>query len=607
MAIIRSSDLDFDTIKDNLKTYLRQQEEFTDYDFEASGLSNILDVLAYNTHLNGLIANMANNEAFLNSAQLRSSVVSHAETLGYYPRSKTGATANVSLSISSDVTDVTTVTIPKYTTFTTSIDNVSYTFQTLEIYTGTNNGSGTFTFSSSTGSTSIPLYEGTQKTKTFIVGEVTDEQVYVIPDENIDTATVTVKVYDSPSSTSFTTYSNVNDVPRVNADSTIYIIREAPNGYYEVLFSDGAVLGIAPSAGNKIVIEYLQTNGSEANGGTVFVADEQVNIGGSDYILTTTLVSESSGGAEKETIQSIKSNAPLAFASQQRLVTADDYKALILSNYSSVVEDVTAWGGNDNVPPEYGKVFISLKFYDGTTEAVKQVTKDSIVSQLTDNLAILSIDTEFSDPTTTFLEISTTFNFDPDLSGNTLQSVESQVLSTVTNYVNTNLNRFSSIFRRSNILSQVDDISPAVLNSRMEVKLQQRFIPTTGTLADYTINFPVTLAEPDDEVYRISSTRFTFSGQTCVLRNQLNTNKLQIVTTNGTVVRDNAGSYNTTDGTVNIRGVTFDAYEGSAIKVSVLPANQSTIRPLRNYILSIDTGLSIAQGVVDYQETEITL
>ena len=607
MAIIRSSDLDFDTIKDNLKTYLRQQEEFTDYDFEASGLSNILDVLAYNTHLNGLIANMANNEAFLNSAQLRSSVVSHAETLGYYPRSKTGATANVSLSISSDVTDVTTVTIPKYTTFTTSIDNISYTFQTLEIYTGTNNGSGTFTFSSSTGSTSIPLYEGTQKTKTFIVGEVTDEQVYVIPDENIDTATVTVKVYDSPSSTSFTTYSNVNDVPRINADSTIYIIREAPNGYYEVLFSDGAVLGIAPSAGNKIVIEYLQTNGSEANGGTVFVADEQVNIGGSDYTLTTTLVSESSGGAEKETIQSIKSNAPLAFASQQRLVTADDYKALILSNYSSIVEDVTAWGGNDNVPPEYGKVFISLKFYDGTTEAVKQVTKDSIVSQLTDNLAILSIDTEFSDPTTTFLEISTTFNFDPDLSGNTLQSVESQVLSTVTNYVNTNLNRFSSIFRRSNILSQVDDISPAVLNSRMEVKLQQRFIPTTGTLADYTINFPVTLAEPDDEVYRISSTRFTFSGQTCVLRNQLNTNKLQIVTTNGTVVRDNAGSYNTTDGTVNIRGVTFDAYEGSAIKVSVLPANQSTIRPLRNYILSIDTGLSIAQGVVDYQETEITL
>ena len=607
MAVIRSSDLDFDQIKANLKTYLEQQDEFSDYNFEASGLSNILDVLAYNTHINGLIANFGINESFLGSAQLRSSVVSHAETLGYFPRSRTGAAATISLSISTAITDVTTVTIPQYTTFTTVIDNISYTFQTLEEYTATNNGSGLFTVVDSTGSTSIRVVEGVLKTKTFIVGDATDEQVYVIPDENMDTSTVVVNVYDTTTSASYTTYTNVNQAIRIDTDSTIYILREAPNGYYEITFSDGNVLGSSPVAGNKIEIQYLQTNGPDANDGITFTADEQIDISGTDYTLTTTLVSRSAGGAEKETIASIKANAPLAFASQQRLVTADDYKALILRSYSSVLDDVTAWGGNDNVPPQYGKVFVSLKFKTNIPEAIQQTTKDSIITQLSDNLAVMSIDTEFSDPTTTYLEIITTFNFDPDLSGNTLQSVESEVQSTVADYVTTNLNTFDGTFRRSNVLALVDDISPAVLNSRMDVKIQQRFTPTLALLSDFTINFPVILADPDDEFYRVTSTRFTFGGRSCILRNQLSSNKLQIVSTAGTVVLDNAGTYSTTNGTVNIRGVTFDAYEGTSIKISVTPANQSTIKPLRNYILDIDAALSIAQGVVDYQNTEVTL
>jgi hypothetical protein len=607
MTVIRSTDLDFEQIKSNLKTYLEQQDEFADYDFEASGLSNILDVLAYNTHINGLIANVATNEAFLSSAQLRSSVVSHAETLGYFPRSKTGASAIVGLSIATSDTATTTVTIPQYTTFTSVVDDISYTFQTLEQYTATNDGSGTFTVTDSTGSTSIELVEGTVKNKTFLVGVTTDEQAYVIPDPNMDTSTVVVNVYDTATSASYTTYTNVNSAVRIDTDSTIYILREAPNGYYEVTFSDGNVLGTAPVAGNKIVVEYLQTNGPDANGASVFTADNQIDIGGTDYVLTATTASVSAGGAEKETIASIKANAPLAFASQQRLVTADDYKALILRNYSAVLDDVTAWGGNDNVPPQYGKVFVSLKFKTNIPEAIQQTTKDSIISQLSDNLAIMSIDTEFSDPTTTFLEIITTFNFDPDLSGNTLQSVEAEVQSTVADYVTTNLNTFDGTFRRSNVLSLVDDISPAVLNSRMDVKIQQRFTPTLDLLSDFTINFPVVLADPDDELYRVTSSRFTFGGRSCILRNQLTSNKLQIVSTAGTVVLDNAGTYSTTNGTVNIRGVTFDAYEGASIKISVTPANQSTIKPLRNYILELDAALSIAQGIIDYQNTEVTL
>ena len=608
MATIKSSDLDFQNIKNNLKVYLQQQDEFSDYNFEASGLSNILDVLAYNTHVNGLIANFGLNEAFLNSAQLRSSVISHAETLGYYPKSVTGAQANLNISITTSLSSPTTVTLPAYSTFTTSIDDVSYSFQTLNDYIGTlNPATGTYTFASNDGDANIKVVEGTLRTKNFIVGDVNDEQVYVIPDPLMDTSTIVVKVYDSPSAVSYNIYNNVTSVARVNSDSRIYIVRETPNGYFEMIFSDGNVLGTPPVSGNKITVEYLTTSGIAGNGGTVFSADDLFDIGGTDYPLNITTASNSAGGSDKESITSIKLNAPRAFAAQQRLVTAEDYKALILRNYSAVVDDVTAWGGNDNIPPQYGKVFVSLKFKTNIPEAIQQTTKDSIITRLSDNLAIMSIDTEFSDPTTTFLEIITTFNFDPDLSGNTLQSVEAEVQSTVTNYVSTNLNTFDGTFRRSNVLSLVDDISPAILNTRMDVKIQQRFIPTLGLLSDFTINFPVVLADPDDEFYRVTSTRFTFGGRSCILRNQLNSNKLQIFSTAGTVVLDNAGTYNTTNGTVNIRGVTFDAYEGASIKISVTPANQSTIRPLRNYILDIDGALSIAQGVVDYQNTEVTL
>jgi len=607
MAVIKSSDLDFDQIKTNLKTYLEQQSEFSDYNFEASGLSNILDVLAYNTHINGLIANLATNESFLSSAQLRSSVVSHAENLGYYPRSKTGSQATVKLTVSTTNTSTTSITLPKYSEFTTSIDDVSYTFQTLQTYTASNNGSGLFTFTTSAGSQSIPIYEGVLKTKTFIVGELEDDQFYVIPDENMDTATVSVNVFDTVTSSSFTPYLNVTNVDRINTDSTVYIIREAPNGYFELTFSDGNVLGQRPVAGNKIVVKYLQTSGAAANGGEVFTADEQIGIDGTDYTLTTTLVSKSAGGDEKESIQAIKLNAPLVFASQQRLVTAEDYKALILSNYSSVISDVAAWGGQDNIPPEYGKVFVSLQFKNNISDATKTTTKNSIVSALTENIAILSIDTKFTDPVSTFLVVETTFNFNPDLSGDALGTVQTSIQSIVEKYFEDNLDKFTGVFRRSNLLTLIDDFSPAVLDSRIVVKAQRRFTPTLNTLADYTLDYPMAIAAADDKTFIVESTRFTFSGQDCVIKNQLDSTKLQVVTTGGTVLKDNVGSYDPSGGTVNIRGLEVSAIVGSSVKITVLPANQSTIKPLRNYILSIDNELSFSQGIIDNQQIETVL
>lgn len=608
MAVIKSTDLDFDQIKANLKTYLQAQDEFADYDFEGSGLSNILDVLAYNTHYNGLIANMGINESFLNSAQLRSSVVSHAETLGYNIRSKTASNATVNVSLVTTNTEIGTATLPKNTTFTAQVDDISYSFQTLEDYLAVNDGTGTFVFKTSADSSTLPIYEGTLKTKTFIVGESSDEQVYVIPDENIDTSTLNVLVYSSFSSSTFVTYNDVQDVVRIESDSTVYIIKEVPNGYYELTFSDGNVLGRSPQPGEKIVVTYIASNGALANNAEIFLPDNQFTLDGVDYDLTVTTVGASSGGADRESIASIKSNAPRAFATQQRLITAEDYKALILQRYSSVITDVTSWGGNDNVPPIYGRVYVSLNFRTGIDADTQQLTKDSIVNQLSANLAVMSIDTVFSDPVTTYLEFTTQFDFDPDQTGSTPQTVESLVKATVANYVTNNLNRFNSVFRRSALLAEIDGLSPAILNSSMIVKVQQRFSPTLNVISDYSLSYPVELANPDDVNYIVTSTRFTFNDETCFIRNKLSDNKLEIVgVTSGIIQADNIGEYNATAGTVTIRGFAPTSIEGSFIRVSVTPANQSTIKPLRNYILTIDNERSTADATIDYQNTAVIL
>jgi hypothetical protein len=491
---IQSTQLDFATIKNSLKTYLAQQTEFTDYNFEASGLSNILDVLAHNTHFNGLIANFALNESFLNTAQLRSSVVSHAESLGYNPRSITSAIAY--LNISTVITAggrPTSITLPRYSAFTASVDDVTYTFYTLEAYTATDDGSGNYVFLNSDGTTGIPVVEGTLRTKTFYVGQITDRQIYVVPDVTIDTSTVTVNVFNSATSSDFLTYTALYDAITVNASSTLYQLREAPNGYYELIFSDGITTGRAPVAGNKIVLTYLASNGDLTNTASGFVASNPINVNGSNYTLSVSTSSAASGGSARESIESIRQNAPISFAAQQRLVTADDYKALILSKYSNV-EDCIAWGGEDNQPnPEYGKVFVSLKFPDNYSENVKTTFKNSIQTNLIEPLSVMSINTEFVDPTTTFLECSTFFRFNPNRTNITLKTTENNVSSIISSYFTNNLNKFGESFRRSNLLTQIDDLNEAILNSRMDVKVQQRFTPTLAVSSAYNITFLLNL------------------------------------------------------------------------------------------------------------------
>lgn len=605
---INSSSLDFDAIKNNLKTYLQQQSEFADYDFEASGLSNLLDVLAYNTHINGLTANMALNESFLNTAQLRSSVVSHAETLGYVPQSKTAsqATINLSFNIGVDQADVPeSIQIASGYKFTASVNDASYTFQTQGLIEANNDGNNFFQFQTLDGSTSIPIYEGISKTKTFFAGEDAEETLYIIPDTNLDRSTAIVRIYESATSSDFTTYVNLETAINITATTPAYILKEAPNGFYELTFGNGSTLGAVPKAGAKITVEYLAVDGANANGARLFEPVNTVEVTeptsgiGLQRLPVVSTVNRSVGGTNKETLDSIRRNAPFRYATQNRMVTHVDYANLVLRSYGSLIDDIIAWGGEDNLIPEYGVAFMSIDFKDDITPTLQSITKDNI-SVLVDQLSIASFGLKFTDPVKTFVETNVFFQYNPDYTNLSINALQEQVKSVMTTYFTNNTGKFGQAFRRSNLLSLVDDVSPAILSSRADVKMQQRFTPSAGVEQDFKFSFPVSILTPDDVNFVVESSTFkrNFGGAdlNCKIRNLLNTNKLQIIDVGtGDVKADNIGFYDAGAGTINLVG--FKSDEAKLIKLSCTPANASAIVPLREYILEYDNTRLSAKGL----------
>mgnify|MGYP001304380751 CR=1 FL=1 len=599
---IKSTELDFATIKNNLKTNFEKHAEFSDYNFEGSGLSNILDVLATNTHYNALIANFALNESYLSTAQLRSSLVSLAEGIGYIPKSKTASKGTVTLTTNTgDLSGrPSTLSLPTGTKFTTTVDDVTYTFQTRETVTATDNGYGYYAYKTPASSLNIDVLEGHSHTKTFFVGTDSVDDVYVIPDKNIDMETAVVKVYESSTDTTFTNYINISKASTINENTKLYIMKESPNGFYEITFGDGITLGKAPVAGNKIVIEYLQVSGSKANGATSWTANNRISVLGSNYDVTPVTVINSLGGAEAETMASIRKNAPFQYATQNRMVTAVDYSTLVLSNFGTIIKDIQAFGGEDALKPEFGTVFLSIVFNADVTQETIATTKNSIVD-LTKQLAVVGFDTKFEDPVTTFVETEIFFQFNPKLGALSLTTVQDNVQLEIEKYFTQNIGKFNQTFRRSNLLNDVDEVDTAVLSSRANIKLQRRFTPTTNKLQDHTLRYPVGIAEADDKNVIVKSTPFNFNGTTCNIQNKLGSNKLQIISLGSQIVQsDNIGSYSSATGIVSIVGLNVNAVIGGNqfIKVSVVPANQSAVSPLRNDILEYDSGPSFATGVV---------
>ncbi len=607
-STIKSTDLDFTNIKQKLKSHFQKKTEFNDYDFEASGLSNILDVLAYNTHVNALTANYSLNEAFLTTAQLRSSVVSHAQTLGYEVQSSTASKAIVNLSL--NLTGVSgrpaQIELAKGTTFTSSIDGVSFTFRTREAFFAQDDGSGLYNFKASDDTFNISIFEGVEKTKTFLVGEKDERQVYVIPDTTMDTATAVVEVFETASSSTFVTYTPLSQAINVDANTTHFSIYESPNGFYELNFGDGISFGKSPEPGEKVVVTYLSNKAAAANNGTVFTPSSTITINSVSYPLTTVTVTESSGGAPKQTIESVRQLAPIAFASQKRLVTALDYKGMIETNFPQV-KNAAVWSGDQNIPIDYGAIYISLNFQNGTSDTVKQKIKDEIVGNYTNNLSIMSMTTKFTDPVDVFMEVNVAFQFDPALTGRTLGAMETQIFQFIQTYFADNVENFDAVFRKSNMATEIDALDASILNSSITVKPSLRQEITINALNTFTLNYPVKIATPDDVLHRISSSSFEFGGVIGTMKNRLSSTVLEIQDLNGNVLLDNVGEYNAEAGTISV-----NAFEPSQISTgqsflifSVVPEQDSFIKPLRNYILRLDTAKSSATATVDRQTTSL--
>ena len=596
---IKSTSLDFDAIKNNLKVFLADKPEFADYNFEASGLSNILDVLAYNTHYNALTANFALNESFLGTAQLRSSILSLAEGIGYIPDSMTSSQAIVNLTLNlAGVTDRTTeIQIPRGLKFNATVNDAEYVFQTQENINAIDNGSGLYEFKNIAGSRNIKIFEGVERVKTFLVSRAEDNAVYVIPDAQMDIDTTIIRTYEQPSSSVFTAYTSILKATTINANSTIYILKEAPNGFFELSFGNGATLGAAPKTGSKVTATYLAASGASANTANTFEPQSQVTVSGSGYSMNVATVAIGIGGSAKETTESIRQNAPFQYASQNRMVTAVDYSTLVLRNFSTLIKDIQSFGGEDALDPEFGTVFLSILFNADVDAVTIATTKDSIVD-LAKQLSVASFNIKFTDPVKTFIETRTFFQYNPSLTTLSRNTIQDTVNAAIKSYFETSIGKFSQSFRRSNLLTLVDDVSAAVLSSRCDVFVQRRFTPTLTKIQDYTLRYATTLQTPDDVNYIITSSPFRYKNKTCIIRNKLNANKLEVYNTEGNeVIVDNVGSYSTD--TVFIVGLQIDNFVGADgfIKLSAKPANQSAISPFRQDILELDPSNTFSRVV----------
>jgi len=609
---ITSTALDFDTIKNSLKTYFAQQPEFSDYNFETSGLSNILDVLAYNTHFNGLTANFATNEAFLNTAQLRSSVVSHAEALGYRPRSRTPSSSSLTLyvNLSGVANRPSSITLNSEWEFNASNESETFKFITDKNYSAVDDGNGLYSFTDVNGNSNIKVFQGEFKTKTFIVDDTAENQIYVIPDESLDTGKITVNVYDTPTSTKFTSYYFLDTALTVDSTTTFFDIKEAPNGYYEINFGDGKSFGKSPAIGSKVVVRYFSSRGTDANGCSGFKSANSYVLNDVNYPVNVQTQQSSTEGYEKETIESIRKLAPLQFASQKRLVTSADYRAMILANFP-VVKDVAVWGGEDNVPIDYGKVYISLQYQDGTSDAVKTATQNSIETNFTNQLSVMSISNKYVAPEETYLEITGNFNYDPSLTNDTGSAIQTSITNFLQEYFTNTLNSFNSSFSRSEVLTEVSDLNRAILSAKMDLKVQQRLNVTVGSSKNYNIYFPVILIPAEAQDYSIESSMFTYGDDAirCTVKNKLNSNILQVVSTTGTIIVEDIGSYNYQKGSVNLNGFAPVSISTGTpyITFSSTPLDQSMISPLRNYVLRLDTAKLRMQPLKNEQDTKVAL
>lgn len=475
---LRISEVDFDSIKANLKTFLRNQSEFSDYDFEGSAMNILLDVLAYNTHYMAYYLNMTANEMFLDTAQLRNSVLSHAKLLGYIPRSRTGSAAEVNVQVTPPPGDVTTtLTLPRYTKFfSEAIDSVNYNFVTLDSYTTTKTAANTFLFSN------VAIKEGETVSFQFLQDQNNPRQRFSIPSESIDTSTLTVVVQTSVSNTSQDTYTLADDLTELNGDSKVYFLDETENGTYTLYFGDNT-FGKSLSNDNIIFLTYVDTNGSAANKANVFTLAAPVGGFSNTQVFT---VSKAAAGSDRETIEDIKFRAPIYYTTQNRAVTKNDYSLLLKRDYPNI-ESISIWGGEEYDPPQYGKAFISIKPTEGFSLTSSQ--KLSIINDVIKTRSILTVTPEIIDPDYLYLRLAIDVYYDPSKTTRTADEIKTIVRQTVLNYRDTNLNTFNSVFRNSKLQYAIDQSEKSITSNDVDVFMIKQIQLNNGIQQNYEVDF----------------------------------------------------------------------------------------------------------------------
>jgi len=561
------TDVDFEDIRSNLKTYLGSQTQFQDYDFEGSNMAVLLDLLAYNTHYNAFYTNMIANEMFLDTAQQRDSVVSRAKELGYVTRSARGASANVTLTFTGIANTTNEFVLPKNSKFTTTIDDIAYTFVTPQAFTVEN--------SANTFSKAITISEGEPLSHRFVVN-TSNPVKYVLPNKNVDTSSISVRIQESSSNLANTVFTEATNIREVNSSSTVYYLQETADQQYELYFSTGA-LG-KPLKNNQIVIvDYRVCNGNETNGANTFTIDT-LNIT-PNYTSASILVnSVARGGHPIETVDSIKFNAPRNFEVQNRAVVNNDYQRILL-NENTDLQSVTSFGGEQAEPAVFGKVFIAIKPFQEqfTTALRKQEIRETILDRTP-----LGIDPVIIDPEYIFIiPIVTTF-YDALKTTLTASSTTASIRAAIDSFDEKNLERFGNKLRFSRFVRALDNTDDGILNNSVSINIQKRFVPNTQVAEKVTLRFNNAIT-PNT----MSSTRFTFNGfdafldddglgNVNIFRFNADKQKVNIVTAIGSI------NYNT--GLVEIERFNPSAYDGIEIKVSVKPVSLD-VTPVREQIL----------------------
>lgn len=508
---LRVAELDFFKIKDNLKNYLRSQSTFTDYDFEGSGMSVLLDILAYNTYYNGFYLNMAANEAFLDTAQVRQNILSHAKNINYVPNSAQGSLSKVNIVATpsgAEDTSTTVITLDKYTRLIgQDIDGENYTFVTINSNTASKVG-GSFNFAN------VFIKQGEVITYQFEASSNNTSRRYQIPSANVDTTTLVVTVQESSSNTYTTEYTLANDLTEVTANSRVYFIEEDDQLFYTVYFGDD-IIGKKPADGNIIIVTYLDTLGSVSNNISRFTFAEPVGGKYKDNVTVTT-VQTSYGGVDKETVDNIRFRAPYFYTAQNRCVTTNDYETLITKDYNNI-DAVSIWGGEDNDPVVYGKVFMSLKtrgFY-----TLSNLEKENIKNSLIENRNVLTIIPEIVDPEYVYMQIRGKIYYDQTLTSRTAEEILALVKTAISDYSDRELNTFRSTFRKSKLQYYIENCEPSITGSDIYVYMQRRIPITTNVTKNYTIKFNSPLRKGDYIEKLYTYPQITVADRNLTLRN----------------------------------------------------------------------------------------